>query len=430
MYLEIDSTYRHRRLFPFPGDFRVSFSETSTTFENAIDPVCDSAPLAEWQSNRFKRDTFGSSSIQCKITNFTVVYNQLKVIFSATELNTVDDYYRNCFVTCPGVSCRIISYRYLGNDSAEISLESIVDLPIGTNFLIKDPTDLNIFKIFVPSSPSNADNFYASNILYDETVNEYSPITFFDSSTGCVTCKKEIPGWTITDSFSIRKSPPLFFGVAGPESTESIINTNGGNKNLNSCEVRICPSYPPMPPCGEISTIINFNSNSVKVLPKFTESALGKKFEILKYSYDNYRPLTGIRYCKYTDFKIKLLNLTLPSAPLSVGYGCTISDYPYIYVKLIDTNSSGDNKLCSNNPNTGLFRAIKRDSIDTFFTTFNGDGIVREINLTMNTDLDFSVTLPTGEIFQTLEADKQSPYKPNPLLQISALFEIIPIEKE
>lgn len=437
-YLEIDSTYRDRNKWPLPGEFQALISpQNNVTAVNAVDPVSTSTPLTAWKCNNFT--ILGSAFITGTVINTGYGANNtpFTIIFSALNLQRINEYYRHAVLTsAPNLSSRILSYKYLGNDEAEVTLETPLVLNIGSLVTITDSTDLNALRIFIPSSPNYPDNFYASCILYDETINESTPITFFDSKTGNVTLQFAIPGWTLTDSFSIRKSLPLFTGTAGIGSTDSAveIGTNPLN-NLIGSFIRIYPTYPSVSSIsGEIRRIITYDAGTFTAIvnPAFSNSTAGSRFEILPFSYDNNVPFVynGTTQSEFVNSHVRLVNLLLPSSILAVGYGGRISTYPYVYVQLTPLNTVNNNITSSNNPNSvpTLFRAIRNhnerdDSI--FFTNFHGDNMIQKVKFRTENDFYFKISLPNGQIFQTIESDTASPSIPNPLLQISALFEII-----
>lgn len=436
-YLEIDSTYRDRNEWPLPGRFQLLIAQRSDTSPlTALDPVANSAPVTAWQSNRFLRDVFASQMI----TGVVNSSDSIRVNFNGTngQLQTIPNYYRNAFVTTAGgISSRVLSYNYLGFNQAEITIGPNMTLPIGSNVTLTDPTNLALNRLFVPASPIDMPNFYAGDILYDETVGAYVPITNFDPSTGLVTVANSIPGWALTDSFSIRKSPPLITGSVGVTSTpSSIVLAPTTVTNLVGSFVRLLPTYPAVAPSGETSRIVAYNptTNVASVYPPFSASPLGMKYEILSFSYDNFNPFVfnATQQNEFITYSMRLLNLVLPNEILSVGNGGRAQDYQYVYVKLTPKDTMNQNISASNNPNStyALFRATKanNDNVNntlTRFVNFSGDNTVQRVKFKLDTDLDFAVTLANGETFALLESDYYSPMAPNPLVQLSALFELI-----
>jgi hypothetical protein len=442
-YLEIDSTFRDRNSWPLPGSFQVLLSQSSAkTAATAMDPVSLATPVVSWQSNRFRANTTGSISITGTVTSVGYGANNttLFIVFTAPagQLSPIRGYYNHVVLSAAGnVTSRVTSYEYLGNNEARVYLKESVNLPAGTSVTLTDGTDLSVSRIFVPTSPDDFDNFYAKMILYDESVNLFTKITWFDKVTGAITVADPIPGWTASDSFSIRQEPPLFVGIANVTSTASMVVLGpNANVNLIGSFIRIDPVYPAIPPSSEIRRIISYNPTTTiaTTYPAFTASPAGFNYEILPFNYDNFNPFvyTGSLQNEFNTCSVRLVNLVLPTAILNVGYGGRISDYPYVYVELTPLNTTNNNVSSSNNPNSTrtLFRATKQfdqptRGDDSPFIRFTGYDTIQRVKFRVENDFSFSVTLPNGQIFETHQIDNASPQRPNPLIQISASFEII-----
>jgi hypothetical protein len=160
----------------------------------------------------------------------------------------------------------------------------------------------------------------------------------------------------------------------------------------------------------------------------------GANYEILSFSYDNHNPFvyTGslTSQQEISCYQIELVDLILPNKILNCGFGSRIAFYPYLYVEVtnISGSSSGmKNSIYSNNPNatSAVFRVPVYDvqnPIASAFVKLDGDGMVQTLKFKPNDNIFFSVRLPNGELFKTLEQERYSPYQPNPDIQISALF--------
>lgn len=435
-YLEIDSTYRDRTVWPLPGRFDMLIAQrTSFAPLSAVDPVSTSTPVAAWQSNRFLVNTPGSAVV----TGLVNASDSVRVNFAGTngQLQTEPNYYRNAFLTSStGVSSRVMAYRYLGLNQADITIAPNMTLTPGSTVTITDPTNLALSRVFVPASPDDMANFYAGDILYDETTGTYAPIAYFDPMMGLVNTTQPIAGWSSTDSFSIRQTPPLLTGPVGATSTTTAVQISPTTvTGLPGSFIRILPTYPATQPGGETSQIVSFDpaTNVATIYPPLSASPVGFEYEVLAFSYDNFNPFVynATLQNEFITYSMRLLNLTIPNIVLSVGNGGRAQDYSYLYVKLTPKNTMNQNISSSNNPNStyALFRATKRHNDDstavTRFVNFYGDDATQRVKFKLESDLDFEVTLPNGQTFATLQSDDFSPSAPNPLVQISALFEII-----
>lgn len=405
-YLEVDSTYRNRRVWPLQAHFEVE--NTRPTYDE--DPIAYSMPIVSWQgSNVAVAGTVVSST-----TN--------SVIFTAVGLPTELDYDTHAIFTPPGT--RITSYKYLGSNQAQVTLETpmAAALAVATPVTISDPTDLSLLRLFVPGGS----NYYVGKLLYDETVGGYATITSYDN--GVITVSNAIPGWNVTDSFSIRTDIPSETGTTGALSTTNTVV--GVTAAQVGSFVRLLPTYPTVAPAGEVRRIVAYDSMIATVYPPFSASAALVPYEILPYSGSNVGNMvySGNTQADCLNSTVRLLELMIPNQEL--GTGGKPTDYPYIYVRLTPRDSSNIHVNCSNNPNSinMLFRATYYNITSTPstlpFVKFTGDDAAVRVRFNLDSELAFQLTLPTGQTIEFVKPDNSSPSVPNPLLQISALFEI------
>lgn len=483
-YIEIDSTYRNRKLWPKESDFDVILSQTGRAdATNASDPVANSMPVHTWTSNRFTANAYNSTiNVTVDLGTTPLGYTSVKgtfiVVGTPGELQQQLSYYNNATIdnlTNPNQETRIISYEYIGNDRALITVESeFGTLNNGDTLQIRDPTDLSSISspwFFVPYIVNNyratnindqgGDNRFYDMLLYNETRNEYRKITNFNINTHMLTTQTSIPiSWTVTDNYSIRKEVPVLLTVAADpaalpppipsppvNSLNTILFNTPFNTNYNYAFIRVRPSiygtYTLVPPEDEIRQIVqysydnNYNVSVASVSPSFSAIITpGTVVEILPFSYDNFNPLvyTGstVSQQEMVCYEIELINLVLPNWTMKNSFGSIIAYYPYVYVEFTNLSaakSGMNNILYSNNPNSTkmLFRAPIDDTQHPSsipFIKIDGDGAVQTIKFKPNDNFHFSVRLPNGELFQTILPEYYSPSSPNYLTQISALFAI------
>jgi hypothetical protein len=473
-YIELDSTYRDRKKWPLSGQFEVPISQSGQRGKyNAFDPVSLAAPIEVWTSNEFVNNT---TTPTISTTFISGSKQSFIVSGTPTELQPIKDYYKQALIsTTTPETTRILSYRYLGNDQAEIIVEpSFTSIPVGDTLTITDSTNItgntNYPLIFVPKGRKGS-NAYQGKFLYNNTVKEYRPITNYDvfthllqiDTTGSVvsnTYSGPVTSWQNEDSFNIRKEVPSSLGtvvdyvtgspavVAIPTSTIIPFDTLTSS-SIDDFYTRNFIRMTSGPAENEMRLIVKYTSNSVysvenpdvgnlaTVSPPFSSTPLATNtFEILQFSYDNAHPFvyTGSSVSQQQEvcYEIELLNLVLPNQTLSVGNGSRITFYPYVYVEFVNTSGSNagtKNVIYSNNPNSTrmLFRAAIDDISNPIFSTFlkiHGDGMVQTVKFKPNDNLRFSVTLPNGEIYDTIIEETDSPEIPNDQNQISALFRI------
>ena len=155
---------------------------------------------------------------------------------------------------------------------------------------------------------------------------------------------------------------------------------------------------------------------------------------ISSFKCDNFTPLSYngsmVSINEAVCYEVDLISLTLPNASLLTG--SRISFYPYVYVEFANAtspNGASRELIYSNNPHSknALFIAATPNQVAPLLSTFitlSGSGMSQVVKFKPNDNLRFSVYLPDGTLFQTLETDFFSPYLPSLRAQIDALFSI------
>ena len=186
---------------------------------------------------------------------------------------------------------------------------------------------------------------------------------------------------------------------------------------------------------AQFSTVYFANQPSTTPVPTYapTVAQLNSIVEVLQFSMDNFVPLSYNGSMGSIEqevcYEIKLKNLVLPNIPLNVGQGGKVVFYPFVYVEFTPLSSPYKNVIYSNNPNSTkvLFRVIVTDMTDQLISPFvklKADDMVQTIKFRPNENFKFAVYLPDGEIFNVDAVENYSPMVPNPLMQLSAIFEI------
>lgn len=444
-YLEVDSTYRNRTLWPTPGEFEVLISRTGQrNASNAEDPVSLAVPKLSFTSNLFEANTPGTSSLSGTIilTGVGATNSSEVLVFQtgAGELHQAENYYRHAVVSNSGSDerVRIQHYEYMGNDKGKIIVDKDIVLTAGDIITIEDPTDFSdpsFVHVFIPEG-SNSPKDYISNLLYNESLNQFRPIVGYDSIIGTISLNGDpVVGWLSTHNYSIRRESPLLVTTAAVGSTTTTIVLTTGSTSVGQF-IRIPKaSYnnTSIPPQGELRRVVGYDPNTLTatVSPRFTADPTGNIIEILTFSYDNFYPFvyTGSKQSELSAYEIKLNSLVVPNQILSVGAGGKIAFYPYLHVQL-SVEGQATNIMYSNNPNArhALFKASVTDienlTESTFITLRGDDEMVQTVRFKTETNFKFKVTLPNGEVFATVLDENFSPREPNSLIQFSALFEL------
>jgi hypothetical protein len=443
-YIDVDSTYRNRAIWPQPGAFQLLESPSGgRSAAAAVDPVSNAAPIVEWTSNAFAT-TGATTFITATVVGGGIgnANSPTTIIATAPNLQTAANYYINATLQVPShaatvtgpITTVVTAYKYLGNNIGQFTVNPAVATLAGDAVTLRDPTQLSVNALFVPTG-STTKNAYVGDYVYDETINAYLPIGAYDNATGLVTLVGSTVGWSPTDTFEIVKQPPAFVGVAGAASTTSTVVLGASaatNPNLIGSFVRLSPS-------GQTSRIVAYDATTTiaTVSPPFTTPVAGVAYQLLLYSYDNFTPFTyvGTRQYEQLTYAVSLNRLMLPTGTLAVASGGTILDYPYVYVEFspIDTNTTS--VFNSNNPHAtrALFRAsnyarstqMPTTGTATPFVRFIGDDMTQRVRFSPDTNFNFRVVMPTtGETFALVAQDSVAPAAPIAAVQLSALFQL------
>ena len=292
-------------------------------------------------------------------------------------------------------------------------------------------------KLVLALDSSSIDNFYIGNVISIQ--NQSSFIIAYTGSTQTASISQNLsvaPG--INVSYVIRKAIPILYGtnaILQAGSTQLILNFPITASTVDNYYAGMYILFTSGTNTGEVRLINSYNGSTQQAtlsLPLVNIPGTDS-FEIDDFSYDNQVSFryTGSRTTSQPCcYAVQLLQLSIPQLTLTVGYGGTVMDYPYLYVHFYnETLSSSGITIYGNNPNAGkaTFRVAMTNTITNkqFF-------IFSLINLLAYSPLKFSptdsirfrVTLPNGKDLAFVTEDNFSPVSPNPLVQISALFSI------
>ncbi len=471
-YLEICSQYRDRTLYPNPGYFEIPISQSGTKDrKQALDPVCLSTPTLVFNGS-FRNDipsTYVEVSLVHPTSSNTIQnINALSTLMIETTLNSFrreKNFYRGAVIeltqtlgsVTTSIRRRINSYEFVSQDTitptadqAYITLD--IPLPDGIGVTvsalgsINNPTDTILTvkpMIFLPQAliiDGNYQNYY----IYNVDMNEYRTVHYFDAEICMVTLDSPAPSWLSTHNYILRKEQPTQNGqlISSTINTATINSVPTSNNSMVGSFIRIYKPVPAYPlsdtiDYGETRRILNYDGQTVTVYPSFSTipvTGVTSGFEILNFSYDNAQPFvysgSTVSQQEMVCYEMELNDLILPNTTLAVGTGGLIAFYPYVYVELQNVSASGaglSNIIYSNNPNSTkmLFRCGIDDIQSPLISRFikiDSDGMRISLKFKINDNLRFSVRLPNGEIFETIEQDHYSPSPPNPLIQISCMF--------
>ena len=392
-YIEIDSTYRNRNKWPNPAEFEVLVAQSGRKDKmNADDPVSDSAPINNfyWRSNMFqatqgsilltKVQSISTAQFGAAGDNKTIIEIKSDV---SSDFQTVENYYARAvaYNSNPAKlqSSRIISYIYMGNNRAQITVEGFTTTQPTDSIQIIDPSDItdttNPF-IFVPNGRT-AYNAYPGYILYNHTRTNYANILGYDPITRLLKLDNITgKGWNLIANqvFSIHKKPPI----------KDIIN----NLELDNMVISLPSTFTNEQDAYVNSYISLFND------PKFQS------------------PRRIIRYETFTGKTPAIADnnttIKFPNTASKVnGY------YNNAWIQIMSGASSGDIIKVVNYTVTGIEPNLTR--IATVDTAFTGGTILNDVEFTfrsvfLESPLEIASALSTSFQIFTFSCDNHNPF--------------------
>ena len=366
-YMDINSSFRNRNTYPNPCDFVMPY-RTSKEYRSEYffdDPVLTSTPYTAASSYNPPLQTQPGSTLT-------------SIILDPRE-TTIPNYYILSYLEINGEYREIVQYN--GNTLTATVLIPFTVSTVGVNYTIRK------------SIPTLVSNINIANLDTNNLVNGIYLIT--------------TPPPASIDSYN-----SLYFRF-----------TNGSLEN-SYCKIT---EYNPD---TQIATIVpSVSQNS------FLGGGLDE-IEISQYTEENsryimYRTLgpPNVRY-----YELTLEYLLLPNLLVEGLRGGLLDNYPFVYVHIYnDGFQQSVNILYSNNMNSN--QALFKVPIDknlynrpTNFYTLKPTTQKQIIAFNPVQDLRFRIALPSGLTLKYTTPDTQSPFKPNPLVQVSAFVSIRPVE--
>ncbi len=360
------------------------------------------------------------------------------------------------------------------NKSGRYCLQQAMPIA-GENYVALPPTDTDGNKL-----SKNEQAYVGYNIIFESYDHSYSndensnifyrQVTYYDNIYNVVYFDKPLPSdygpVTSPAYFSLRKTLPLerwtvqsvYQNAVPPANPEIgplvgwVIQLPNTASSIDNFYKGKYVYYADNQAKGKSTTVFyatygtyyikayNASTNELSVLPDVNGEPFpqaGDDINIVNFTKDNYTPylyngtLTSLN--QSVCYEVSLVSLTIPNAVLSTG--SRIAYYSYLYVEFAPYSSSPNTEapIYGNNPNSNraLFIAPITQSNQPTLGTFIScsSGMPQTITFKPNDGFRFSVYLPDGTLFQTLEDDFFTPYEPNLFLQINAIFSISRVSK-
>ena len=376
-YLELNSKYRDRTLYPNAADF--------STQTGGEDPVFLSSIIKRWKWP-------ASSLVQIIRGGLTSYIKTSSGIVPAIGAELYQDEYQY----------RIQLWQR-GNAANEfyITLDAKIKPGSASLNFVQGPT-----WFLIPGGPP-VPNYYAGYYLCNDNTGECVPVLEYDAM------RRSARADLVASAVNLRRVPPPEFGPAAAE-TKAIFH-------LKPKTVATPGDLLYLPALEEYKRILVVDADAGKCTTADFSTAPPPEttYELWPRSYDNAHPLD---YSGNPDvgragvfYNVSLIRLYLPVASIN---------YPYVYVELSTPNSlQGSGSITSNNPaaHTAVFHALfeKEHEGYRYYTA----KYEQTLNLTVGDEARLKVTTPGGKLI-TLPTEIYSPGAPEDYAQIIALFSL------
>ncbi len=452
-YIELYSGNRNRYQYPNPACFEVPFAAVRKLVSplQAIDPVLTGTIYYKWVGGF--DDLTGT--LKANSTDSTLFLRP-----SVGTLSDVHNFYLGYNILLSNGEERMVKQYEPSTAAVSLTLAfNSIPTPAGTgNFTLRDSSTSSV--IHIPARDSNGVSIlcysqsYHNYYIVDETLSNgtnivYRKITNYDFTTQLATLESPFPDtWSYTDTYTLRQTVPYESWVLPiPPYGNHIYITYDPSQQLSNYTNKYVYNTD-----GSLSQTNGINASFYIIKAEFTEigginyldltlaingkpfPVMGNKINIIGFLRDNFVPLnyngSVVSQNESACYEITLISLTLPNSPLITGSRAMF--YPYVYVEFTNISSpSGSSKdiIYSNNPQTNraLFIAPVTDSsvpMNKGFVKIDAGAMTQTVKFKPNDGLRFSVYLPDGSLFQTVLLDYESPYPPNNLVQVGAVFAI------
>ena len=415
-YLELDSNYRNRNLYPNPASFVVELSQSGTKGQlAAVDPITYAYPQNIFSPNdipcstgnglQFKYNlAAGNTGSNTGSENAPIIAASSNTIIvliytyktnNVVQMSTANGYLTGAVLQSTAGSSkqlrRIVDWNFLKDDGSNQFFLAYIESPFDTavlgassSFTVYNPTDITTTTypfVFIPQTLS-IPNYYDKYILYNQNKQNYADILSFNKDTHLAQLSDITNlNWNLQDVLVMRQEVPRCVGNVGVTGNSvSAVNvgftldntfvnnfirtysTTGPTGAENAQVVKITGVVQNITSTGVTGTpsfqLISNNTDVAIVTPNFTSVPdTTQSYEIMAFNIDNASPFvfTGTMSAQSQPVaqEITLNSLILPNATLKDGG--RIAYYPYVYVEIENKSSSSGgtrNLIYSNNPHT------------------------------------------------------------------------------
>jgi hypothetical protein len=466
-YLLLTSAHRDRNTDPNPFEFTAGYNSVPTNKRTALDWVSDQAPVLNIDLYDYFVDTTATTApyqwyqtgvivAPSSTSNRTIFTVTIDARGNGSAPAPVDDQYvgltflyNNGTIVYSEIITRFVAVSATQYEMTIANAIDVVNVAPNADFRILSPQlNLNQFYVPTPALPILVDNAYTGYYATEIVQNTTSQILAFDATSQVVTA---------TSNWNFVSDPRHFVIAKGNATLIYEVQTVNTVTNTVTLNVSDHPSNPSpdfasqymyqysdafsahILTCTTVAGVISLTFASSVNLSSVN---VGDLIGILLFSADNKAAFDyqgSMRDTQWQDrsqvriYGIALLSLQMPNVLLTGSPGGYPITYPYVEVTLENLSSEqrNDQVIYSNNPSitkATFVCPIMDISTPAFspFTKVDSCGLIFPFNIKANDSVRLTVRAPSGDVLQCAQSDTFSPTLPNPMLQVSALFAILP----
>ena len=376
-YIDIDSTYRNRLIYPIVGDFTLDVnSHVSGDPATAEDPVLLAFP---YETERIVGFAAGPPA------QYTLSANS----------SSITNYYKGSYLEVAGAFGQILAYN---GGTRVATLASSVGGAIGDTYTIRKKLP---YPLLGPGPFGTPQDFQDTTTVLSPSFD----IVYLGAAASSVSGE-------YTNKF-------LFFpGTSVP----GVLTSPTGYV------------------WRRITSYVSTNKAATVYPPLSVVTPIGTVYEILDFSYDNNKPLvyggTEIMNNPVCE-TLSLINLIVPNILIEGSNGGTILNYPYVYVSLYsDKGKTWNFAIEGNNPSAkdSLFKvpiSFNTNAVE-YWLDLQGSLMHQNISFRQNDNLHIKIYLPDGTLLNFANTapyfyfpDFRFPILSDPGRQIQAVFEVL-----
>lgn len=249
-YLEFDSAYRNRQLYPKPTSFVVEIGQSGqNTKDKAIEPISASSPILYWNTSFANEAAATSITLQTIQIPGTTDPNIIVVSASGSqEFKTVENFYIGAVIQLTDgagviVRRRIVGFKWLAAQQAQITLDSALPntFPSGGAGALAATSNIanpgnntstaTTPQLFIPGNNIPIDNYYKGYVVQNIETGDTLTITSYDGTTRLATLSgNSAVNWSGNDiNLALRKVAPTntgtFLGISSTNRTFQLAST-------------------------------------------------------------------------------------------------------------------------------------------------------------------------------------------------------------